>query len=176
MAILVIPEKNQTITEVTAIQSFLNSRGVFYEVWQTPVKLAKNATQDEILGAYRYQLEPFMKKGGYQVADVINVNPDTPNLLAIRQKFLKEHTHQEDEVRFFVEGQGLFWFNNDKEVFSVLCQPGDFISVPKNHKHWFDLGPTAHVKAIRIFIDPAGWVPYYTNSSIDVRFNPVYSE
>lgn len=175
MAILNIPEQNQTFTDSKAIKTFLNDRGILYEIWETPIKLAKNATQDEILAAYQYQLEPFMKNGGYQVADVINVNPDTPNLLAIRQKFLKEHTHVEDEVRFFVEGQGLFWFNNGKEIFSVLCQPGDFISVPKNHKHWFDLGPEAHVKAIRVFIDTAGWVPYYTESNIDGRYNPVYS-
>ena len=86
----------------------------------------------------------------------------------MRDKFIHEHTHVDDEVRFFADGQGLFWFNIDGQpVFSVLCQKGDLISVPKETKHWFDLGEKPFVKAIRIFTDVSGWVPYYTDSSIE---------
>ena len=76
-------------------------------------------------------------------------------------------------MRFFVEGQGLFWFHKDDtsdEVFSVLCQKGDLISVPANIKHWFDLGDTPKVRAIRVFTDPAGWVPNYTGTGIEQRY------
>ena len=43
-----------------------------------------------------------------QTADVISVDGNTPNLPGIREKFVREHTHSEDEVRVFVEGQGFF--------------------------------------------------------------------
>jgi 1,2-dihydroxy-3-keto-5-methylthiopentene dioxygenase len=119
-----------------------------------------------------------MEKHGYKTADVINVNEETPNLPAIRQKFLKEHTHSEDEVRFFVDGQGYFWFNlgGDEPIFNVLCERGDLISVPAGTRHWFDMGTPAFVKAIRIFIDTSGWVPEYTESGINERYNPKYPE
>ena len=39
----------------------------------------------------------------------------------MRRKFLEEHTHAEDEVRFFVEGCGLFVLHIGSEVLSVLC-------------------------------------------------------
>ena len=114
-----------------------------------------------------------MVKGGYQTVDVIRVDGDTPNLEEIRGKFIREHTHSEDEVRVFVEGQGLFWFHvqrHNDEVFALLCEQGDLISVPANTKHWFDLGDSPKVCAIRIFTNQASWVPHYTNSGIDQRY------
>lgn len=176
MAIINIPDHNQKVTGQEEIQAFLNERGVFYDVWQPQFELGKDAVQEDVLRAFDHTLKPFMEEGGYKTADVISVYPDTENLLAIRQKFLAEHTHTEDEIRYFVEGQGLFWFNleNGEPVFSVLCQKGDILSVPAGTKHWFDLGPEAHVRAIRVFQDPSGWVAHYTDSGIDQKYNPVY--
>lgn len=137
---------------------------------------APDADQETVLHAYANSLKPYMEANGYQTADVINIHPETPNYEAIRNKFLSEHTHTEDEVRFFVEGQGHFWFNldNDKDpIFNVLCEAGDLISVPANTKHWFDAGKeNPNVKAIRVFIDQSGWVPHYTESGIDKSYNP----
>ena len=69
-----------------------------------------------------------------------------------------------------------FWFHVGGEVFSLTCVAGDLLSVPANTTHWFDLGPNPHVKAIRIFIDPAGWVANYTESGVDAKYNPKYSK
>jgi 1,2-dihydroxy-3-keto-5-methylthiopentene dioxygenase len=130
------------------------------------------ATQEDILTAYEKDLKPFMEEGGYLTADVISINSLTENYEAIRAKFLAEHTHSEDEIRFFVDGQGLFWFNMENEpVFNLLCQRGDLISVPAGTKHWFDAGESdPFVKAIRIFIDMSGWVPEYTQSGVEQNF------
>ena len=103
---------------------------------------------------------------------MISINSLTENYPAIRAKFLAEHTHSEDEIRFFVDGQGFFWFNLDgAPVFNVLCQKGDLISVPAGTKHWFDAGAeNPFVKAIRIFIDQSGWIPEYTASGIEKKY------
>jgi 1,2-dihydroxy-3-keto-5-methylthiopentene dioxygenase len=155
------------------IRRFLDERGILYDRWPLDVGLTPDASDTDVLAAYRPWLKPFMEKGGYHAMDVVTVTSQTPNLTAIRDKFLREHTHSEDEVRFFVEGQGLFWFHLDRredEVFALLCQKGDLISVPANTKHWFDLGTYPAVRAIRIFTDQAGWVPQYTNSGIEQRY------
>lgn len=175
MAILNFPDRGVKITEFSKIQDFLRERGIWHERWEASAKLRPDATQDEVLAAYEKDLKPFMTKGGYKTADVINVHSGTPNIPALREKFLSEHFHTEDEIRFFVEGEGLFWFNQGGEVFSVLCTAGDLLSVPKNTPHWFDLGANPHVKAIRVFIDPAGWVANYTNSGVDKKYNPTYA-
>lgn len=174
MAVLKIPDANITIENFKEIQSFLESRGIWHDHWQATQVLAADASQDEILAAYAKDLRPFMEHGGYQTADVINVHAQTPNVEALRAKFLAEHTHTEDEVRFFVDGEGIFWFHVGEEVFSVVCRSGDLLSVPAHTPHWFDLGPKANVKAIRVFIDPAGWVAHYTGSGIDKKYNPAY--
>ena len=172
MAYLTIPDKKIVLHEAAAIKDYLAKRGILYEKWEASIALNDDADQDSILAAYAHQLKPYMAANGYEVADVINVTPNTPNLAALRTKFLSEHTHTEDEVRFFVDGEGHFWFNlgGDNDVFSVTCQAGDLLSVPKNTSHWFDLGSKNFVKAIRIFIDMAGWVPHYTHSGIDAKY------
>ncbi len=173
MAFLTIPEKKTVLKAPDAIKDFLNKRGVIFEQWEASVPFNDDADTDTILNAYAHKLKPYMNANGYQTADVINVTPNTPNLEMLRNKFLTEHIHTEDEVRFFVDGEGMFWFNlgGEEDVFCVTCEAGDLISVPANTKHWFDLGPKNFVKAIRVFIDQSGWVPHYTNSGIDAHYN-----
>jgi 1,2-dihydroxy-3-keto-5-methylthiopentene dioxygenase len=173
MAKLFTPSNNETITDFKKIQSILKSYGIMIDQWSASTKLSDDADQETILNAYAHELKPFMDKYGFKTADVINVTPATPNLQAIREKFMKEHRHNDDEIRFFVDGEGIFWFHLDSdEVLAVTCQAGDFMSVPKNFRHWFDLHPNYFVKAIRIFSNIEGWVPLYTDSGIDQKYNP----
>jgi len=172
MAILSIPTKNYSTSNPEEILEFFNARGLYFDQWKCNEVFEDTASQEDILQAYSKDLFPFMENGGYQTADVISINSLTENYEAIRAKFLAEHKHTEDEIRFFVDGQGLFWFNLENEpVFNLLCEKGDLISVPAGTKHWFDAGETnPFVKAIRIFIDMSGWVPQYTGSGIELEF------
>jgi 1,2-dihydroxy-3-keto-5-methylthiopentene dioxygenase len=173
MAKLFIPSTNETITDFILIKKILNFHGILFERWEAAIALPDDADQASILKAYEHELKPFMEKFGYETADVINVTPKTENIKAIREKFMKEHRHNDDEVRFFVDGEGIFWFHlDDGQVLAVTCNAGDFMSVPKNFRHWFDLHPNYFVKAIRIFSNIEGWVPHYTNSEIDQKYNP----
>lgn len=176
MAILNIPDLNQQITDAAYIRDFLSARNIWFDQWTIDVVISPEADQDAVLLAYQSVLEPYMKKNGYKTADVISINSQTPNYPALRDKFLSEHRHSEDEVRFFVDGTGCFWFNLDNgqdPVFNVLCEAGDLIAVPAHTRHWFDAGKeNPHVKAIRMFSDQSGWVPQYTGSGVDQQYNP----
>lgn len=173
MATLRVPDKHMSLTNESEIRRFLAERGIVYDRWSLERALPADASNADVLAAYGAWLAPFMRQGGYRTMDVITVTGQTPNLPAIRDKFLREHTHSEDEVRLFVEGQGLFWFHLDREaeeVFSLLCRQGELISVPAHTKHWFDLGEAPAVRAVRAFTDQAGWVPHYTESGIEQRY------
>jgi 1,2-dihydroxy-3-keto-5-methylthiopentene dioxygenase len=177
MAVLTIPDEGRELRDWNEIRDFLNGRGVRFEKWSAAASLAETATPDEVMAAYAADIDRLKAEEGYQACDVISVGPETPNLDAVRTKFLPEHTHSEDEVRYFVEGSGLFWFHQpDAPVYCVKCEKGDFIAVPANTTHWFDFGPTVYVKCIRLFNDPAGWVANYTGSGIDQQYNPDYSK
>jgi 1,2-dihydroxy-3-keto-5-methylthiopentene dioxygenase len=185
MATLHCPDIGLSLESPDDIQAFLNARGIFYEQWAAPCVFAPGATQEQILKAYAPVLEPYMAKNGYQTADVISVDSDTPNIAALKAKFLPEHIHTEDEVRFFVDGHGDFWFNlaePEKKAgeapisifsqppFCVRCVAGDLLSVPAGYPHWFDLGEKPFVKAIRIFTDASGWTPLYTERDVHTRY------
>lgn len=172
MAVLTIPGKDYQTRNANEIRTFFNERNIFFDQWTCDVVFEDTASQEEILTAYSKDLKPFMEKGGYETADVISINKLTENYEAIRNKFLAEHTHSEDEIRFFVDGQGYFWFHLENgEIFNLLCEKGDLISVPAGTKHWFDAGESdPFVKAIRIFIDMSGWVPHYTGSEVEKNY------
>ena len=148
----------------------LKTVGVRFEQWQPQAPVVAGDSQDAILAAYRSDVDRIISEYGFVAVDVISVNADTPNKAALREKFLSEHIHTEDEVRFFVDGRGLFYLHIRDQVCSVLCEKGDFISVPANTPHWFDLGSDPVLAAIRFFNNPDGWVAHYSGHDIAVRF------
>jgi 1,2-dihydroxy-3-keto-5-methylthiopentene dioxygenase len=152
------------------IRRELGAVGIRFERWEASQPLKPGAGQDEILSAYQEPVRRLMAERGLQSVDVLGMVPDHPQREAMRAKFLEEHTHSEDEVRFFVEGQGLFSIHKAGRVFFVLCEKGDLISVPDGTPHWFDMGPRPSFTAIRLFTNKEGWIARMTGDDIASRF------
>jgi 1,2-dihydroxy-3-keto-5-methylthiopentene dioxygenase len=152
------------------IAAELSPLGVRFERWDSSVALSPDDAADKILAAYKPYLDGLMGAAGAGSADVIRLRPDSPNLPAIRAKFLSEHIHTEDEIRFFVHGSGNFVLHADGKIFDVHCTQGDLISVPARTKHWFDAGEAPDFTALRVFTDTSGWVPHYTGDAISEAF------
>src|SRR5215472_5037693 len=157
-------------TDHADIATELGRVGVRFEQWEASKPIAPGATQDEVIAAYRSDIDRLMSEKGYQAVDVISLKPDNPDRAAFRQKFLNEHTHSEDEVRFFVAGAGQFTLHIGEKVYEVLCVAGDLIGVPDGTRHWFDMSESPYFIAIRLFTNPAGWVANFTGSDIAERF------
>ena len=157
-------------TEHAAIASALRAVGVRFEQWQANAPIAPGASQDEVIAAYREDIDRLMREEGYKTVDVVSLNRDHPDKAALRQKFLSEHTHSEDEVRFFVAGSGQFTLHLGDKVYDILCEQGDLIGVPDGTRHWFDMSEQPHFVAIRLFNNPAGWVANFTDDPIAERF------
>ena len=157
-------------SDAEEIRALLAEAGVRFERWRADRPLPADADQVQIGAAYRSEIDRLMREGGYQSWDVISMRPDHPDRLAMRQKFLDEHTHAEDEVRFFVAGEGLFNLHLGETVFALLCQREDLISVPAGTRHWFDMGDQPDFIAIRLFTNPEGWVARMTGDGIGRRF------
>jgi 1,2-dihydroxy-3-keto-5-methylthiopentene dioxygenase len=147
----------------------LGEHGVLLERWEATARLAADAGQEEVLAAYQSSIERLNKRYGFQSIDVVALRPDNPKKGEMRQKFLAEHTHADFEVRFFVEGSGIFYLHLGDKVYAVLCEQGDLISVPANTTHWFDMGTSPNFKCIRLFTTPDGWVGNFTGNDIATR-------
>jgi len=152
--------------DAETIAQELAAIGVRFERWPTrPV-----ASADDVLTAYAPEIEKLVAADGYRSIDVMSVSPDHPDRATIRTKFLSEHTHAEDEIRFFVDGEGLFTLHEGDRVFNMLCTQGDLISVPAGMRHWFDMGAAPHFTVIRLFLNPDGWIAKFTGDDIADRF------
>ena len=165
------PENPDLNTEdFVRIQQELSAAGIRFERWLADREITAGADNDSIISAYQNEIDRLVAEQGYQTCDVVSMNPDHPQKDEFRKKFLAEHTHSEDEVRFFVRGHGLFVIHSDNKVYALLCEKDDLISVPANTRHWFDMGPNPVFTAIRLFNNPEGWVAKFTGDDIATRF------
>jgi 1,2-dihydroxy-3-keto-5-methylthiopentene dioxygenase len=152
--------------DAQSITDQLKQKGVRFERWLAKHEIKDGMTQDQILEIYAEQVNLLKAECGFITVDVVSLRPDFANKAVARQKFLDEHIHTEDEVRFFVFGQGLFYLHLDSEVFVVDCQQNDLISVPAGTLHWFDMGPEPNFTCIRFFNHPDGWVAQFSGDQI----------
>lgn len=174
MATLRIPDEGSRTCDDRKVADRLSREGIVFERWAASKPVAKDAPAEAILEAYAPEIERLKKEGGYVTADVIDVTAATPGLDAMLARFNREHWHDEDEVRFIVEGSGLFHVHpRTGPVLAIEVGPGDLLRVPRGTWHWFDLCADRRIRAIRLFQDVSGWTPHYTDSSAEAGFEPV---
>lgn len=119
--------------------------------------------------AYQPLLSTFCSEHAYTSQDEVQLSPDTENLQAICAKFLDEHYHDEDEVRFVLEGAGIFDIrSNDDRWMRVTVFPGDLISVPAGRYHRFMLTEEQTIRCVRLFQNASGWTPVYRGANEQV--------
>jgi 1,2-dihydroxy-3-keto-5-methylthiopentene dioxygenase len=175
MAIVRVPDEGRTIEGDDAVRAFLAGQDIAFERWQAARPLGEGASADEVLAAHAADIERLKAEGGYVTADVIDVRPETKDLETMLARFRREHWHDEDEVRFILEGRGVFHVHprGGGAVFAIEVGPGDLIRVPRGTWHWFDLCADRRIRAIRLFQDTSGWTPHYTESGAEQGREPV---
>jgi 1,2-dihydroxy-3-keto-5-methylthiopentene dioxygenase len=96
----------------------------------------------DVLAAYAPEIERLKAEEAISRSTRSALAPDHPDRATLRDQIPVRAYPCEDEVRFFVAGEGLFTLHLDGRVFNMLCTQGDLIRVPAGMKHWFDMGPT----------------------------------
>ncbi len=144
--------------------------GVGFEQWEATQPVQPGDAAESIMAAYQVHIDRLVQARGFRSVDVVSIAPDHPQRDTMRMKFLDEHFHKEDEVRFFVAGSGLFTLHVADKVYEVLCEAGDLISVPDSTTHWFDMGTEPSFVAIRFFTEADGWVGHFTGTDIAGKF------
>jgi len=153
-----------------AIAAELARIGVAFERWQASQPIEPGASPEQVMAAYRTDIDRLVAERGFKTVDVVSIAPDNPKREEMRAKFLDEHFHKEDEVRFFVAGSGLFTLHVDDKVYEIECVKDDLIAVPDGTRHWFDMGPEPYFVAIRFFTEPDGWIGHFTGTDIARKF------
>lgn len=153
----------------------LGAIGVAYSHHQVRDDVPRTATSDEVRAAYADFIDALIAEHGYTLVDVAQLHTgDDEESRAVaagaRLKFLAEHTHDEEEIRFFTWGSGVFYLHVGDRVLAMLCTAGDLLSVPELTTHWFDMGTVPDFTAVRFFRTDDGWVGTFTGDDIATRF------
>lgn len=170
-------EDGTTYTHLEDISRALAPLNVALNYWtvgdnrETRSLLDKAALSDEekeaVLQALDSYFEELQQKEGYQARDLIVLHPNIPNLDAMLSKFEECHTHADDEVRYIIDGEGVFGFVlPDGVQVELTIQSEEYINVPANTEHWFHLSEKKRIKAVRYFITTEGWIPEYTKTAV----------
>jgi len=174
MATVTIRGEGRVLIDPGTVSTYLNELGVIYDSWgveRLSRRLAESYSlnseeQQSILHHYAPEISDLKSRQGYLAQDIVVLSDATPNLEAILEKFRREHHHTDDEVRFVVDGSGIFTLRKNDRIFDVKVTAGDLIVVPAFTRHWFDLTPERKIKCIRIFKDPAGWAAIYDEPQV----------
>jgi 1,2-dihydroxy-3-keto-5-methylthiopentene dioxygenase len=128
----------------------------------TPLSAANLKDQAGVTGLENVDLKEvinMVSSGKYASFDEVIINQDTPSELL--NKFVEEHHHSDDEVRYFISGNSIFDVRGSRDQWiRIEVGPRDFITVPQNLHHRFFV-PGKNAKALRLFTGTEGWVPIY---------------
>lgn len=177
----IISDNGAEIKDLAQIQQRLARIGITLKSWPAPqgerahVLLNQKALNDEekaeLLKSVDDRFEKLKRDKGYQTRDLIVLHEDIPGVADILAKFDQIHYHTDDEVRYILAGRGYFGFvEPDGAQFMLEVVAGDYINVPANIEHWFELLDSTRIKAVRYFIDTSGWTPVYTERALAEAF------
>ena len=173
-------EDGTVLDDLDAIQKALAPMNVQVRHWPTgddpqvqsllATPALDDAQKEQVLVGLDHYFRQLETEQGYKSRDLIVLHADIPNLDQALQKFSPAHTHDDDEVRYIVAGEGVFGFTlPGGGQAELLVQAGEYINVPANAEHWFHLTQAKTIKAVRYFSGTDGWVPRYTGTEIRVE-------
>ena len=179
MAILRM-EDGRSLTDLEAIAAELAPLNIGLSYWTTgdnselqqllQSQALNDAEKEQVLVSLDHYFESLKTNLGYTSRDLIVLHPDVPNLDGLLSKFNNVHTHADDEVRYIIDGEGIFGFvRPDGSQVELTVQASEYINVPAGTEHWFYLTERSRVKAVRYFAGTSGWTPEYTTTTIKFR-------
>jgi 1,2-dihydroxy-3-keto-5-methylthiopentene dioxygenase len=176
MARMIFPDGKEN-TDLSFIQARLGKLGIILKRWPAPEdsrarglldqQALNDAEKEELLKSVDNRFEELKRDKGYATRDMVVIHEAVPGLADMLAKFDKIHLHTDDEVRYVLAGRGYFGFvEPDGKQFLLEVSAGDYINVPANAEHWFEMKDSKRIKAVRYFIDTKGWTPVYTQRAM----------
>ena len=117
------------------------------------------------LDADNHENDPELKKiradRGYDYSDSVTCTPAClPNYDEKLKIFFQEHIHEDEEIRYCLEGSGYFDVRDlqDKWI-RIRVEKGDMIVLPEGIYHRFTMDENNFIKAMRLFKGVPVWTP-----------------
>ncbi|GMK54183.1 hypothetical protein CspeluHIS016_0107690 [Cutaneotrichosporon spelunceum] len=108
-------------------------------------------------GMWKQSIDKFALARGYKNRDQISVTPN--GLGESYEAKIKMHLHDDEEIRFILDGSGFFDIR-DKRWIRIHLVQGDLIVLPLGIYHRFTVDEGNDITAMRLFQDEPKWCPY----------------
>ncbi|AMD20761.1 HDR018Wp [Eremothecium sinecaudum] len=121
---------------------------------------------------YRYcktekEVDDLARERNYSNRDVVLIKPDvfptSASYLDKLKMFYAEHLHEDEEIRYVLEGSGYFDVRDPitNEWIRILLVEHDLIVIPAGLYHRFVVTEANFIKALRLFKDEPKWQALY---------------
>ncbi|KAI0820863.1 1,2-dihydroxy-3-keto-5-methylthiopentene dioxygenase [Trametes gibbosa] len=145
----------------------LAALGVLY--WRIPV---------DAPGGWEIQVNAIADERKYRSRDVVTASRESLGEVfdARMAMFFKEHIHEDEEIRYLLEGSAFFDVREHTTDAWVRChlEAGDMIILPAGIYHRFTLDENEHSRTLRLFKDQPRWEAHYRGPETDK--NPYRAE
>ncbi|RKP33871.1 Acireductone dioxygenase ARD family, partial [Dimargaris cristalligena] len=107
----------------------------------------------------REKMEQIARDRAYKNRDEVVISPDRlPNYEETLKIFFTEHIHEDEEIRFMLDGSGYFDVRDQNDRWIRLqVTAGDLIVLPAGIYHRFTLDNSNYIQVIRLFRDLPKW-------------------
>lgn len=139
------------------IRAALAAEGIGWGRW--PLHELDDAADDAaVIARYAHEIATLPPQLAPRSIDRLRLRPGQAGWPALRRQFLAEHRHADAELRFFLEGAGLFYIRTAQGFIGLLCEAGEWVALPPGTRHGFDAGESPDIDVLRFFTAAEGWL------------------
>jgi len=110
------------------------------------------------------KLDQICKERDYKNRDEVKISDQMPNLEEKLKMFFTEHLHDDEEIRYVLEGSGYFDVRDENnDWIRIHVFKNDMIVLPAGMYHRFTVDATRLIHVIRLFKDEPKWTAYPRN-------------